>query len=48
MAWAAVTRILPGGRRAGRAPVFWNSATLVLQSSRPYMSESGVGGQPGT
>ena len=33
---------------AGRAPVRWNSATCACSLRRPYIKESGVGGQPGT
>src|SRR5213594_1898817 len=49
----ARTRV--GGRHAPlesdvaeRLPVFWNSSTWAWSLSSPYMSESGVGGHPGT
>src|SRR5437867_6482994 len=38
----------PGSDGAARVPVFWNSSTWVWSLSSPYMSESGVGGHPGT
>src|SRR5437870_3073908 len=31
-----------------RSPVFWKCATCSCSLSSPYISESGVGGQPGT
>src|SRR5262245_17406581 len=31
-----------------RSPVFWKCATCSCSFSSPYISESGVGGQPGT
>src|SRR5262245_19000309 len=49
------TRARVGGRHAPPAsdgalrwPVFWNSSTWAWSLSSPYISESGVGGQPGT
>src|SRR5213593_3626667 len=38
----------PGSDAAPRFPVFWNSSTWAWSLSSPYISESGVGGQPGT
>src|SRR5437016_2916013 len=38
----------PGSDAALRFPVFWNSSTWVWSLSSPYISESGVGGHPGT
>src|SRR5439155_1851392 len=38
----------PRSDGAARFPVFWNSSTWVWSLSSPYMSESGVGGHPGT
>src|SRR5437899_995940 len=38
----------PGSAAVGRRPVFWNSSTCAWSLSSPYMSESGVGGHPGT
>src|SRR6516162_6688361 len=38
----------PGSDAAVRFPVFWNSSTWAWSLSNPYISESGVGGQPGT
>src|ERR671919_1025421 len=37
-----------GSAAAGRVPVFWKCATCSCSFNRPYISESGVGGQPGT
>src|SRR5215467_2218794 len=37
----------PGSDAAVRFPVFWNSSTWAWSLSNPYISESGVGGQPG-
>src|SRR5919109_626897 len=37
-----------GPAGAGRSPVFWKCATCSCSFSSPYISESGVGGQPGT
>src|SRR5262245_28183050 len=47
-----VERHRPGqsgfGAAAGRRPVFWNSATFSWSFRMPNISDSGVGGQPGT
>src|SRR2546425_7128213 len=37
-----------GSEVVGILPVFWNSATCSCSLSKPYISESGVGGHPGT
>src|SRR2546430_4511023 len=37
-----------GSEAVERLPVFWNSATCSCSLSSPYISESGVGGHPGT